>query len=78
VELRLPELAGDVEFATVVQWRKQEGDAVTEDDVVLEVDADKANVEISAPASGRLVEILAVEGDEVRVGGVLAIIEVDA
>jgi 2-oxoglutarate dehydrogenase E2 component (dihydrolipoamide succinyltransferase) len=64
-----------MEYATVTGWLKSEGERVSADEPVVEVEADKANHEIAAPVEGVIREILAVEGDEVKVGSVLAIIE---
>jgi pyruvate dehydrogenase E2 component (dihydrolipoamide acetyltransferase) len=71
MELRLPNLAAGMEVGTVISWLKQNGDQVVEGEPIVEVEADKANHELEAPASGTL-EIVAAEGDEVEVGGVLA------
>ena len=76
MELRLPTLGGpEMEYATVTGWLKGEGDRVAVDEPIVEVEAEKANHEIAAPVGGLIREILAVEGDEVQVGSVLAIIE---
>jgi len=75
MELRLEALVPEMEFGTVVRWLKQEGDAVEAGEVILEVEAEKVVQEVSAPAGGTLREIVGVEGDELRVGSVLAIIE---
>ena len=71
----LPSLAAGMEVGTVLTWLKREGESVREGEPIVEVEADKANHELEAPASGTLVEIRAAEGDEVPVGGVLAVIE---
>jgi 2-oxoglutarate dehydrogenase E2 component (dihydrolipoamide succinyltransferase) len=75
VELRLGTLSADIEFATVAEWRKREGDAVAAGETILEIETDKVTQEVEAPVDGTLSEILAVEGDEVKVGGLLAIID---
>ena len=75
MELRLGPLAADIEYATIAEWRKQEGDAVDAGETILEIETDKVTEEVEAPVSGRLSEIVAVEGDEVKVGGLLAVIE---
>lgn len=74
-ELKLEQLAAEMEYATVLRWLKREGDDVANGDPLLEVEAEKANHEIEAPVSGRLDSILAEEGDEVKVGAVLAVID---
>lgn len=77
MEFRLPPLSADMDYATVAQWLKQEGDRIVREEPILEIDADKVTHELAAPASGTLAEILALEGDEIRVGAVLAVIEED-
>jgi pyruvate/2-oxoglutarate dehydrogenase complex dihydrolipoamide acyltransferase (E2) component len=74
-ELKLEQLAAEMEYATVLHWLKREGDEVDEGEPLLEVEAEKANHEIEAPIGGRLDSILAEEGDEVKVGAVLAVID---
>ena len=75
MELRLGPLPADIEFATIADWRKAEGDAVTVGETILEIETDKVTEEVEAPATGTLTEIVAVEGDEVKVGGLLAVID---
>ena len=75
MEFQLPGLSADMEYATIGRWLKEEGDSVRKDEPLLEIDADKVTEELPAPASGTLREILAVEGDEVKVGAVLAVID---
>ena len=59
----------------LVRWIKQVGASVQKGESLLEVETDKVTVEIEAPASGRLVETLAKEGDVVKINSVVAIIE---
>ena len=73
--MRLEALSPDMEFATVIRWLKAAGDEVRAGEPVVEVEADKVAQEIAAPVDGRLAEIVGVEGDELRVGSVLAVIE---
>jgi 2-oxoglutarate dehydrogenase E2 component (dihydrolipoamide succinyltransferase) len=75
VELRLGALSADIEYATVTGWKKREGDSVTAGETVVEIETDKVTQEVESPVDGRLAEIMAVEGDEVRIGGLLAVIE---
>ena len=74
-ELKLAQLAAEMEYGTVLRWLKREGESVAEGDPVVEVEAEKANHEIEAPVSGRIESILAEEGDEIKVGDTLAIID---
>jgi len=76
VEVELPDLGdspGDT--ATIAEWLCDEGDLVDQDQHLLEVVAGGETIEVPSPASGVLVEKIAEEGDEVRVGDLLAIIE---
>jgi pyruvate/2-oxoglutarate dehydrogenase complex dihydrolipoamide acyltransferase (E2) component len=75
VELRLPQRSGDQEYATVQKWLKAVGDRVDAGDPVVEIEMDKATEEVVSPVGGRLAEILAEEGDELKVDAVLAIID---
>ena len=77
-ELKLPELAESMTSAAITAWLKQPGDRVTAGDPIVEVDTDKTTVEVEAPVSGVLREIVVAVGTaEVEVGGVLAVIDED-
>jgi 2-oxoglutarate dehydrogenase E2 component (dihydrolipoamide succinyltransferase) len=78
IELKLPAVSADMEYGTITRWLKAEGDRVAEDEAVVEVEADKVTVEIEAPAAGILARIVAAEGDELKVGATMAIIDEDA
>src|ERR1700687_2905583 len=58
----------------VSRWLKAVGDSVDEGEPVVEVTTDKVDVEVPAPATGRLTEIVAAEGETVAVGATLAVI----
>ena len=77
-ELQLPSLAAEMEYGTVLRWLKGEGDTVAEGEALVEIEAEKANHELESPVSGRIESLLAEEGDELKVGAVLALIDVDA
>ena len=68
----VPTLGESVSEAIVAAWLKQPGDAVAVDEPLVELETDKATVEIGAPSMGVLAEVLAAEGDTVAVGTVLA------
>ena len=76
-ELKLPQLAAEMEYGTVLRWLKAEGEPVVEGEPLVEVEAEKANHELEAPVSGRIETIVAQEGDEIKVGATIAIIDVD-
>lgn len=70
----VPLLGEGVEEVTVIKWLKQEGDSVNELEPLLEVNTDKVDTEIPAPASGTVLKIVAEEGAPAKVGTVLAFI----
>jgi len=70
-EIRVPTLGESVVEATVGQWFKQAGDAVAVDEPLVELETDKVTVEVPAPASGVLSEIVVNAGDTVEVGALL-------
>src|ERR1051326_2125554 len=70
----VPLLGEGVEEVTVIKWLKKEGEAVNELEPLLEVNTDKVDTEIPAPASGTVLKILAEEGVPAKVGTVLALI----
>ncbi|KPK82309.1 MAG: dihydrolipoamide succinyltransferase [Gemmatimonas sp. SM23_52] len=78
VEIVVPSLGESVSEATVATWLKKQGQAVAADEVVLELETDKATLEIPAPAGGVLSEILVQEGEDVEVGAILGRIEESA
>ena len=78
IEVILPKWGLTMEEGTVAEWRKQEGDAVAEDEIIAEVETDKITNELPAPASGIVAKILVAAGETVEVGTVLALIAADA
>ncbi|MGA7194942.1 MAG: dihydrolipoamide acetyltransferase family protein [Anaerolineales bacterium] len=70
----VPLLGEGVEEVTVIKWLKQEGDSIKELEPLLEVNTDKVDTEIPAPASGTLLKIMAQEGVPAKVGAILAFI----
>jgi 2-oxoglutarate dehydrogenase E2 component (dihydrolipoamide succinyltransferase) len=66
-------LGESVSEATVSTWFKQVGDTVQQDEMLCELETDKVSVEVPAPASGTLTEILSAEGATVAAGGKLAV-----
>jgi 2-oxoglutarate dehydrogenase E2 component (dihydrolipoamide succinyltransferase) len=74
-EFTLPPIDPEMEYATVTRWLKREGDRVTAGEQIVEVEAEKVNYELEAPVSGLLESIVAVDGDELKVGGLLATID---
>jgi pyruvate/2-oxoglutarate dehydrogenase complex dihydrolipoamide acyltransferase (E2) component len=75
IELKLPDVGEGIAEGEVVRWLAAEGAAVKEDDPLVEILTDKANIEIPSPVTGTVVKILAAPGQVVKVGGLLALIE---
>ena len=70
-EIRVPTLGESVTEATIGKWFKKPGDAVKADEPLLELETDKVTLEVNAPASGILAEILAKDGETVNAGALL-------
>lgn len=70
-EIKMPQLGLTMEEGTVAQWLKQEGDTVAKGDVLLEITTDKLTSEIESEADGVLLKIVAKEGEDVPVKGLL-------
>ncbi len=75
MEFKLPDIGEGVIEGELIQWLVKEGDAVSEDQPILEVMTDKATVEIPAPVSGKISGIQAKDGAMIKVGQTLATIE---
>ena len=71
---RLPDLGASTGEAEVVVWLKAVGQSITAGEPVLEVQSDKANVEVAATLSGTLARVLAEEGKILKPGDPLALI----
>ncbi len=74
-DVKLPPLAEGVDKANISYWHKSAGDSVKSGEDLVELVTDKAAFNMPSPASGILKEVMAHEGDEVKVGQVLARIE---
>ncbi|MDG2405603.1 MAG: hypothetical protein P8M25_11785 [Paracoccaceae bacterium] len=73
-EVKMPQLGMNQDSAIIVAWLKEAGDKVALGDALLEVETDKATVEVEALAEGYLAGIQAAEGDDVLVGNLIAMI----
>ena len=74
VTISMPQLGETVTEGTILEWVKQIGDHVAEDDIIVEISTDKVDTEIPSPASGVLAEILVPAGETVAVGTALAVL----
>lgn len=77
-EVVVPQLSESVSEATLLTWKKQPGQAVEADEILIEVETDKVVLEVPAPASGVLSEIVKPDGSTVTSGELLAKIDTAA
>jgi dihydrolipoamide dehydrogenase len=78
VEVKVPQLSESVTEATMLPWKKNAGDAVAQDEILIELETDKVVLEVPAPSAGAIVEVLKKAGDIVHADEVIAVIDTDA
>src|SRR5215510_2053164 len=71
VDITIPALGESITEATILRWLKAAGEAVERDEVIVEIETDKATMELVAPESGVLSEILKGEGEKVQIDEVI-------
>ena len=72
MDFPVPKLSATMETVKVLRWLKQVGDKVTMGEPLVELETDKATMEVESPADGTLEAVLGAEGEELSVGAVLA------
>jgi 2-oxoglutarate dehydrogenase E2 component (dihydrolipoamide succinyltransferase) len=78
VEVKVPQLSESVAEATLLQWKKQPGEAVAIDEILIEIETDKVVLEVPAPSAGVLTAHVAASGATVVADQVIAKIDTDA
>jgi 2-oxoglutarate dehydrogenase E2 component (dihydrolipoamide succinyltransferase) len=78
IDVKVPQLSESVAEATLVSWHKKAGEAVARDENLIDIETDKVVLELPAPDSGVLVEIVKGDGDTVVAGEVIARIDTAA
>jgi len=78
IEVKVPQLSESVSEATLLEWHKKEGEAVSRDENLIDIETDKVVMELPAPADGVLTKILKVDRVSVVAGEVIATIDTDA
>lgn len=78
VEVKVPQLSESVADATLLQWKKRPGEAVAQDEIIIEVETDKVVLEVPAPAAGVMMQIVRENGDTVVADEVIAKIDTTA
>ncbi len=77
VEIKIPVMGDSITEAVILLWKFEEGDEVEQDDIIMEIESDKATVEIPSPVSGFLARKLVNVKDIIKIGEAIAIIETD-
>jgi 2-oxoglutarate dehydrogenase E2 component (dihydrolipoamide succinyltransferase) len=75
VEVKVPQLSESVAEATMLQWKKKAGEAVAQDEILIEIETDKVVLEVPAPSAGVLAEIVVADGATVIAEQVIARID---
>ena len=78
VDVEMPKMGESITEGTVIEWHKQPGDRVEQDEILLEIGTDKVDTEVPSPTAGVLTEHLVEMGDTVEVGTVIARVETEA
>jgi 2-oxoglutarate dehydrogenase E2 component (dihydrolipoamide succinyltransferase) len=78
IEVKVPQLSESVSEATLVSWHQKEGEAVSRDQNLIDIETDKVVLETPAPADGVLVKIIKANGSTVTSGEVIATIDTEA
>src|SRR3954469_16301869 len=77
VEVKVPQLSESVSEATLLTWKKQAGEAVAIDEILIEIETDKVVLEVPAPAAGVLAELVQPNGATVAAEQVIARIDTE-
>jgi 2-oxoglutarate dehydrogenase E2 component (dihydrolipoamide succinyltransferase) len=78
IEVKVPQLSESVAEATLLQWHKKAGEAVERDQNLIDVETDKVVLELPAPVSGIIAQIIKGDGSTVVAGEVIAVIDTEA
>src|SRR5204863_2558092 len=77
IEVKVPQLSESVSEATLLDWHKKEGEKVSRDENLIDIETDKVVLELPAPADGVLVKIMKKAKDSVGSGDVIAQIDTE-
>ncbi|CAH2775183.1 MAG: Dihydrolipoamide succinyltransferase component (E2) of 2-oxoglutarate dehydrogenase complex (EC [uncultured Caballeronia sp.] len=78
VEVKVPQLSESVSEATMLQWKKKPGEAVAQDEILIEIETDKVVLEVPAPSAGVLAQVIKHDGDIVTADAIIAKIDTEA
>ena len=74
-EFKLPELGENIEAADVVSVLVKEGDTIKKDQAIIEIETDKATIEVPSSIEGKISKLLVKVGDKVKVGATILMID---
>jgi 2-oxoglutarate dehydrogenase E2 component (dihydrolipoamide succinyltransferase) len=74
VELRIPEVGESISEVQIGSWLKSEGERIERDEALVEIESDKATLELPSPVAGRIEKVLKKKGDIVKVGELIAML----
>ncbi|WP_332813764.1 2-oxoglutarate dehydrogenase complex dihydrolipoyllysine-residue succinyltransferase [Ramlibacter sp.] len=77
VEVKVPQLSESVAEATLLQWKKKAGEAVAQDEILIEIETDKVVLEVPSPSAGVLAEIVVADGGTVVAEQVIARVDTE-
>lgn len=77
IDVKVPQLSESVSEATLLTWKKQAGESVSQDEILIEIETDKVVLEVPAPASGVLSEILVADGGTVTAQQTIARVDTE-
>jgi len=77
VEVKVPQLSESVSEATMLQWKKKPGEAVAQDEILIEIETDKVVLEVPAPSAGVLAQVIKHDGDIVTADELIAMIDTE-
>ena len=72
IDVVMPKMGESITEGTVLEWKKNIGDIIEKDEILLEISTDKVDSEVPSPASGKLLQIIANVNDTIPVGEVIA------
>lgn len=75
IAIQMPRVGDTVDEVYLVAWKKSVGDTISKGEMLLEVETDKATVEVPSPIDGIILELLFIEGAEIKTGDPIAYCE---
>ncbi|MGA8010537.1 MAG: biotin/lipoyl-containing protein, partial [Thiomonas sp.] len=78
IDIKVPQLSESVAEATLLTWKKKPGEAVAQDEILIEIETDKVVLEVPAPAAGVISQIVKGDGASVTSDEVIAKIDTEA